>query len=178
MMGLVLALGVAGVARADEPPQQFRWYAAEGQGMSGPRLGVQVTTMTEELRQWFGAQPDAGVLIGKVERDSAAGQAGVRVGDVLVSVATQKIEDASDVRRALTEQKEGDLVEVTVVRDKRPLVLSARVPKAEKPTYTSGTTPPPEFFGALPGEMQGFFKGDFADRLKKIEERLEKLEKR
>ena len=176
MLGMVVVLGLAGWARADEGPRGFRWYASEGMG--GPRLGVQVTTMTDELRQWLGAQPDAGVLVGKVEKDSPASRAGLKVGDVLVSVATQKIEDASDVRRALTEQKEGDLVEVTVVRDRRPLVLSATVPKAEKPTFTSGETPPPEFFRALPEEMNGFFRGDFADRLKKIEDRLEKLEKK
>jgi membrane-associated protease RseP (regulator of RpoE activity) len=168
-----IGLGGAPVARADDAPRGFRWYTSESFG--GPRLGVQVTPMTDELRQFFGAQPDAGVLVGKVEKDTPAAQAGVRVGDVLVSVATQRVQDASDVRRALADQKEGDLVEVTVVRDKRPLVLSAKVPKAETPSYTSG--PPPGMFPEGMPPMR-FFGGDFDERLRKIEERLEKLEQR
>ena len=176
-VALGMGLGGAGISRAQAPePRGFRWYA--GEALGGPRLGVQVTPMTDELRAFFGAQPDAGVLVGKVEKDSAAARAGVRVGDVLVSVATRKVEDAADVRRALADQKEGDLVEVTVVRERRPLVLSARVPRAETPTYSSG--PPPRGFEGLPEgiELRQFFGGDVEERLKRIEERLEKIEKR
>src|SRR5262245_19487116 len=47
------------------------------------RLGVMVMELTPELRAYFGAPRDSGLLIAQVVPDSAAARAGVRVGDVI-----------------------------------------------------------------------------------------------
>jgi S1-C subfamily serine protease len=130
-VSVLLALAIAvvaapAVARAEvDSPRKIQMAYA------GPRLGVQVMDMTDELRVHMGAAKDAGVLIGKVAPGSAAEKAGIKVGDVLVSVANKNVTDANDVRRALSAQKEGSVVAVQVVRDRRPVVLSAVVPKPE-----------------------------------------------
>jgi membrane-associated protease RseP (regulator of RpoE activity) len=149
---------------------QERRYAYFGGG--GPRLGVQVTPLTEELRTYFGAQKDAGVLVGKVEAGSTAAQAGLKVGDVLVSVGGIQVDDAGDVRRALGERKEGDTVPVTVVRERRPVTLAARVGKSEP--APEGFTPPEGF--ELPEGLRMFKLDELEKRLQSIEDRLQKIE--
>lgn len=176
---LALALLLAGAATAHAEGHQFTTFTA-----GGPRLGVQITMLTEELRTYFGAQKDAGVLVGKLEPGSPAEKAGVRVGDVLVAVGGTRVGDAGDVRRELGEHKEGDMVPVTVVRDRKPVTLAVRVPHAE-----AALGGPEDFYGAPDGfdvdklplgrpDVRMFKLGDLDKRLDQIEERLKKLEQR
>lgn len=93
----------------------------------GPRLGTQVSTMTAELRAFFGAPDDAGLLVQGIEPGSPAEGAKLKVGDVLVEVDGQQIERVTDVRRALAGHKEGDVVEIEVVRKKKRKTLEATI---------------------------------------------------
>jgi predicted metalloprotease with PDZ domain len=93
-----------------------------------PMLGVHITEITEELREHFGADPDTGVLIAKVIEGSPAERAGVEVGDLIVAVEGRLIEESSDIKRAL-KGREGDVVEVEVIRDGRSVALNAELPQ-------------------------------------------------
>jgi len=66
---------------------------------SKPRLGVQLTDTTPELREHLGGSRDAGVLVGKVIDDSAAEEAGVEVGDLIVAVGDDEIGSTNHARR-------------------------------------------------------------------------------
>lgn len=92
-----------------------------------PLLGVQVEDITAELREHFGADPDTGLLIAKVYEGSPADHAGIETGDVIIAVDGRSVEESSDIKRAL-KGKEGDLVEVEVIRDGRSLTLDAELP--------------------------------------------------
>ena len=179
---LALALALAAVAapaaaraEVDSPRKIQMSYA-------GPRLGVQIMDMTDELRVHMGAAKDAGVLVAKVAPASAAEKAGVKVGDVIVSVANKNVADANDVRRALSAQKEGDLVAVQVVRDRRPVILSASVPRPDPAGITFEGDEDPGFSmpgvpgGPGRGAMRWFSTGDLEKRLADIEQRLQQLE--
>jgi membrane-associated protease RseP (regulator of RpoE activity) len=162
----LLALAVP-AAQAAEPTRGFT-YTISG----GPRLGIQITPLTEELRAHFGARKDAGILVARVEPGSAADKAGVKVGDVLTDVAGRPVDDADDVRQALGGHKEGDTVTLAVVRERAPLTLSARVPRSEPPQAWAG--PPPA--EAFPFPMPGMH--DLERRLQALEERVKRLEER
>ncbi len=54
-----------------------------GPGHSSAFLGVQLQTMTAQLRSAFGASEEAGVLVAALVKDGPAEKAGVAVGDVL-----------------------------------------------------------------------------------------------
>lgn len=171
VMSLVVALAaVAAPAlaqdRQDRPDRRFAYTTGGG----GPRLGVQVIELTEELRTFYGAQTDAGVLVAKVEPGSAGAAAGIKVGDVLVSVGGTTVDQAWDVRRALGEKKEGDTLPATVIRERKPLTLAVRVPKAEPAPGPEGFLPP--------DGMRMWNLGDIERRLDDIEKRLERLEPR
>jgi len=99
-------------------------------GSDRPRLGVELVETTPELREFLGADREAGVIVGKVIAGMPAEHAGVKVGDVIVAVDGDKIRDAGDLIDHL-EDKEGGTVDLELVRDKRTVRLSVTIPKRD-----------------------------------------------
>jgi S1-C subfamily serine protease len=135
--------------------------------LRGGRLGVQVSSMTEELRVAMGAPKDMGILVNRVQSDSAAKKAGIEVGDVIVEVAGEPIDSVGDVWKALS-GKDGE-VAVEVIREKRRRNLTAKI---EKPVERA----PLQIFQQN-AELQREVE-ELRAKLKDMERRLEKLEKR
>ena len=87
-------------------------------GDNASLLGIQVDEMTSELRQFFGADPDAGVLIVSMDDDSIGAGAGLQVGDVIVAVDGNRVGSASDLRNLSGGVlATGNALTVTVMRD-------------------------------------------------------------
>ena len=120
------------------------------------RLGIAVTPMTPELRKFFGAPADVGILVSRIEDGSAAERARIRVGDVIIRVGDEDIDDASDVRGALS----GEDVVVVLVRKKKTI---------KKKVELGGDEPRG---GDLEDELRRT-----RDQIRRIERRLEKLER-
>lgn len=94
----------------------------------GPRLGVAVLPLTEQLREHFGVEDGKGVLVSAVTKGSAAERAGMRAGDIIVTVDGEGIDGAGDIGRALRKGNEAQrTVSVEVVRDRQRQTLSATV---------------------------------------------------
>lgn len=106
--------------------ERFEWSTSKG------RLGVMVMSLTPELRKYFGAADDQGVLVAHVEPGTPAAKAGIEVGDVIVDVRGRKIDTASDVLSAVDDLGNGEHVKVTVVRDRTSRSLDA--------TFTNNAT--------------------------------------
>src|SRR5262249_40869920 len=122
----------------------------------GPLLHVQVTPLTPQLRQWLGAPKEAGVLVGSIRPEGAGARAGLRVGDVIVQIDSRRVSDADDIHTALATRKEGDTVPLTVIRNKRSIVLNVVVPKAEPARPTRPPNPPePGYRIEPPGQQPG-----------------------
>ncbi|MFZ2490526.1 MAG: PDZ domain-containing protein [Thermoanaerobaculia bacterium] len=90
-------------------------------------LGVGLVDITPELREHFGAPKDHGILIGSVESASPAEKAGVRVGDIIVSLDGKDLSNSVDLRRGLRDKKGGDAVRLEVLRGKSRHALVATV---------------------------------------------------
>ncbi|HUJ59158.1 MAG TPA: PDZ domain-containing protein [Kofleriaceae bacterium] len=95
------------------------------QGQS--HLGIAVMGLNNELRQFFGAPMDRGVLVAHVEANSPAMRAGLHVGDVVIDVANRRVQSPDDVLAALAEQNSGR-IRLDVVRSGQRLALTARLP--------------------------------------------------
>ena len=96
-----------------------------------PRLGVGLQELTPQLAEYFGLKDRDGVLVTSVSEGAPAAKAGIRAGDILLSVAGKPVEEAGDVREALSEVQEGP-VDVKILRDKKELILKPILEKSEK----------------------------------------------
>jgi S1-C subfamily serine protease len=64
----------------------------------------------------FGLAKDTAVRIGSAEPASPAARAGLREGDVIVGFGSQPVGGVDDLYRALTWERIGAVVSVTVIR--------------------------------------------------------------
>lgn len=100
-----------------------------------PVLGVQLAETTPELRRHLGGRDDAGALVNRVLGGTPAQAAGIRVGDLILSVDGEAVASASDLIDELA-GKHGETVMIELVRDGRPLTLEVEIPEPEDPEET------------------------------------------
>jgi membrane-associated protease RseP (regulator of RpoE activity) len=68
--------------------------------------------------------------VGKILAGKPAERAGVRVGDLIVSVDGASVEDSGDLIEALSD-KDGKTVDLEIVRDKKTMHLKVEIQKVE-----------------------------------------------
>jgi serine protease Do len=98
----------------------------------GPTLGISGDDISGQLAQYFGVKQGKGVLVREVVAGSAAEKAGLKAGDVIVSVDGKEVDSTSELRRALPRDFEGTKkVTLTIVRDRREQTLTAELQAPE-----------------------------------------------
>ena len=100
----------------DRRVQVYRWNEEETADQKGGYLGVQVQDITRALKRARDLPTDEGALVNRVENDSPADAAGLRRGDVIVSVDGKSIEDSGELIEAIRSLEPGKDVEVVVLR--------------------------------------------------------------
>ena len=94
------------------------------------RLGVEVQTMDQTLADSFKLKTPNGALVAKVAPDSAAAQAGLKVGDVILKFDGDPIVDAGQLSARVGVAAPGDKATVDVWRDGKTLTLTATIGNA------------------------------------------------
>lgn len=89
-------------------------------------LGVYTQEVTSELRDALDLSSD-GALISSVVPDSPADRAGLRKGDVVVSVDRHDVSSPSDLTERIGDAREGDSVSLGIVRKGERLTLAVRL---------------------------------------------------
>jgi serine protease Do len=106
--------------------------------VSRARLGVVIQGMDEDLAKALGMDRARGALVEEVEPGSPADKAGIKAGDVIVSVDGQEIPHSEDLPRSIAFHKPGAHAKLAVVRDKQKrdvdVVLSALTDEGEHAT--------------------------------------------
>ena len=156
-------------------------YLVESFFASRAFIGVSLTNLSPELREHFGAPKDAGVMVESVQDDSPADKAGLRVGDIVLSVDGKDVKSSADLRLALREKKEGDSVRIDLQRGRARQTVVATVKERENPRLLQLEDLPtvvgsPEFRARI--ERLGGDCGDLQGRIKELETRLKDLEKK
>jgi serine protease Do len=81
-------------------------------------IGVMLQPLTPDLAASFGVEGTKGVLISEVAPDSPADKAGLKSGDIVLEIDGRKVENSSDVARAVGLATPGRKAKVTLWRDK------------------------------------------------------------
>jgi len=93
--------------------------------VSRSKLGVTIQNVTADIAASMKLPDVSGALVSGVEPDSAAARAGIRQGDVILSIDGEKLADNNALRNRIAGTKPGSSVAIEVLRDGRNQTLHA-----------------------------------------------------
>jgi serine protease Do len=89
--------------------------------------GFDAQPVDRRIARYFGMTRAEGVIVTDLDRDGPASKAGVKVGDIILSVNKQKIGGVDDLQVALYDSKPGDDWELEVLREKSLITVRMTV---------------------------------------------------
>lgn len=149
-------------------------------------LGISSVDMTNDLRDFFGAPKDSGVLVQSIAESGPAAKAGVRVGDVITAIDGKPVDSTWDVSDTIGSKKSGESVRVDVIRgrakqtlmatleerDLSPALRALSLPRIEQALNAAGV---PGWRARVEADENCT---DLQTRIKDLETRLRDLEKK
>jgi serine protease Do/serine protease DegQ len=90
-------------------------------------LGVGIQSLTPELAKSFGVGADEGILVNQVMPRSPAEAAGLKAGDLILSVDGKPVKDPRELQRIIGDAEIGKSIEFTILRDKARQTVNVRV---------------------------------------------------
>jgi serine protease Do len=100
------------------------------------RIGVAVQDMNAQLAQSFGLDRPRGALVSAVEGESPAANAGVKAGDVILSVNGHDIDRVGGLPTEIAKMKPGSKAELLVWRDGKERTIDVRVDEMQEKHQT------------------------------------------
>ena len=94
------------------------------------RMGLSLQGMSPQLAEYFGLAGRNGALVLYVYPDSPAAKAGIKAGDVILSVGGETTENPLKVHQALRTKQDGS-VELRVMRDKQEKSFTVQLEKGK-----------------------------------------------
>lgn len=89
------------------------------------KLGIAVQTVTQQLANSFGLQTPRGALVAQVTDGSPAAKAGIKAGDIILSVNGQPVNDSSDLPMMIGLMQPGQKVQLGIWSNHRQSTLNA-----------------------------------------------------
>jgi Do/DeqQ family serine protease len=96
----------------------------KGGKVSRGYIGVLLQSVSPELAQQFGLKDTHAAVITKVDAGTPGAKAGLKVGDAIVGIDGQKIEDSNDLTLKVTEHTPGSTVSLDVIRNGQPVKVN------------------------------------------------------
>lgn len=100
-------------------------------------LGVTIQDLTAELAKSFGLNDTKGVLVSQVMPDTPAEKAGMKQGDVIVSLDGKPVDTSASLRNEVAMTVPGTAIKVGVIRDGKKMTLNVKVEKMSEDMLTS-----------------------------------------
>ncbi len=100
--GKSINLKVAIGGNDDGKQELAAFNGAEKAEPAGPRIGVALADLTPDVRERMGLPHDVeGVVVANVSPDKPAAEAGLKAGDIILSVNAETVHDASEAKKAV-----------------------------------------------------------------------------
>jgi serine protease Do len=90
-------------------------------------MGVKIQELTQDLATSFGMKDRKGILIAQLEKDGPADKAGLKQGDVIVSLDGKPVNGLGEFRNTIASTKPGTMHLVGVLRDQKTLTLQVTI---------------------------------------------------
>ena len=91
-------------------------------------LGIQVAELTPERAQQSGIDENvAGVLVVDVDNGSRAGQAGVRIGDIIIGINRHKVDSLNDYRKIMKKTDNDEAIIMLIFRRNEGRQLAIKI---------------------------------------------------
>ena len=90
-------------------------------------IGVELQDITPDLAENFGLKKSSGAIIAGVIRGGPAENAGMRPGDILVSVNGEDVNNTTDLLNMIAQLQPGDKAALTVLRKNQEAKLDVKV---------------------------------------------------
>ena len=88
-------------------------------------LGVSIQDLTPDIAKSLGIKQQTGALVADVVKDSPAEKAGLKRGDVIVSLDGKPVEDSTSLRNMVSAAAPGKTVEFKILREGKELSVTA-----------------------------------------------------
>jgi len=88
-------------------------------------LGVSIQDMSPDVAKVMGTTATYGAVISQVQEDSAADKAGLKAGDIIVSVNGKRVKNASQLRNTVGLIAPGESVSLGIIRDGKRKTITA-----------------------------------------------------
>lgn len=128
-----MAQGIGFSIPADMVSRVVHQLVSQGRVVRG-WLGVGIQSMTKELAEQFGVKEGQGVLINEVYQDDPAHLAGIKPGDIILTVDGHPVETPNQLSRLVAKVEPGETATIGILRDRQEMTF--HVPMAEKHQQT------------------------------------------
>lgn len=107
-------------------------------------LGVAIQDLTPELAQYYGLEPEEGVLITQTFPGDPADEAGLRPRDIIVSVNDTPVEQTRDLTRQIADLEVGATARIGFLRNGERQIATVTIARRDEQRIANGLQPVPE----------------------------------
>lgn len=105
-------------------------------------LGVQIQSVTKDIAQSLGLNETKGTLVAGVNRDSPAQKAGLKTGDLIISINAKKVKDPQGLVRMIASVAPGETLNVGIIRKGKAQSLKVEIGKMPGADKLAGLAAP------------------------------------
>ena len=104
-------------------------------------LGVQIRVIDAELAAQLNVAPNSGVIVTEVKPDSPAADAGVQLGDIILTFAGKKVGSPSELQQVVEKAPVGSKQKISLVRVGKPETLAVEMKALPEEYSVAGGKP-------------------------------------
>ncbi|MBN2364911.1 MAG: PDZ domain-containing protein [Calditrichaeota bacterium] len=117
-------------------------------------LGVSISNVDNRVAKGVGLPKPTGVLVQGVQPGKSADEAGIKAGDVILSVNGNEVVSVNDLQIKIASKNPGELVDVQIWRDGRKISYSVKLGKAPVSRNSNGQSARKKTFENLGMEIR------------------------